>query len=133
MKLYGTSLTFSTKGEVDFIDLTEKIEEAVSKSGMKNGFVHVFAPHATGIITLTENDWSLLQDAKETLDKLIPRRRYKHPGNAHSHLRSMFLSPCKTIPLIDGNLALGTWQNILFIETDVSPRQRTVIIQIIGD
>jgi secondary thiamine-phosphate synthase enzyme len=133
MKVYSTSLTFSTKGEVDFIDLTEKIEEAVSKSGMKNGLVHVFAPHATGIITLTENDWSLLQDTKETLDKLLPRGRYRHPSNAHAHLRSMFLSPCKTLPLIDGNLALGTWQSILFIETDVSPRQRTVIIQIIGE
>lgn len=133
MRLYNTSLIFPTKGEVDFIDLTKKIEEAVSKSGMKNGLVHVFAPHATGIITLTENDWSLLQDAKDTLDKLLPRGKYRHPSNAHSHLRSMFLSPCKTIPLIDGKLALGTWQNILFIETDVSPRQRTIIIQIVGE
>ncbi|MBS7643872.1 secondary thiamine-phosphate synthase enzyme YjbQ [Candidatus Bathyarchaeota archaeon] len=133
MKLYNTSLTFSTKGEVDFIDLTKKIEEAISKSGMKNGLVHVFAPHATGIITLTENDWSLLQDVKDTLDKLLPRGRYKHPINAHSHLRSVFLSPCKTIPLVNGNLALGTWQNIIFIEADVSPRQRTIIIQIIGE
>jgi secondary thiamine-phosphate synthase enzyme len=68
------------------------------------------------------------------LEKLIPRRAaYEHPSNAHSHLRSVLLSPDKTLPVIDGRVTLGTWQSLVFVETDVHPRQRTVIIQIIGE
>jgi len=106
----------------------------VSKAQVKNGVAHVFAPHATGVIILTENDWSLLEDIKRMLEKLIPKQAsYRHPGNAHSHLRSMFLPPDKTLPIIDGKLALGTWQSLLYVETDTYPRQRTVITQILGE
>jgi len=127
-------MEFSTKGEIDFIDLTEEVQETVSKSHMKNGIVHIFAPHATGVIVLTENDWNLLKDIKIMLEKLIPKQTsYSHPSNAHSHLRSMFLPPDKTLPVIDGKLVLGTWQSILFVETDVYPRRRTVIIQVLGE
>lgn len=127
-------MEFSTKGEIDFIDLTEEVQETVFKSQVKNGIVHVFAPHATGVIVLTEHDWNLLKDIKVMLEKLIPKQTsYSHPSNAHSHLRSMFLPPDKTLPVIDGKLVLGTWQSILFVETDVYPRRRTVIIQVLGE
>lgn len=134
MKVFNQSLEFSTKGEIEFIDLTNEVHKMVTKSQVKNGMVHVFAPHATGVIVLTEHDWNLLEDIKRILEKLIPKNMpYRHPSNAHSHLRSMFLSPDKTLPVIDGKLVLGTWQSLLYIETDVHPRRRTVIIQVFGD
>ena len=134
MKVHNESLRFSTRGEIDFIDLTDKVQEVVDTAGVKNGLAHVFAPHAIGILVLTEYEPSLLDDIKAMLEKLVPKRvGYQHPSNAHSHLRSLLLSPDKTLPVIDGRVILGTWQSILFVETDVSPRQRTVIIQVIGE
>jgi len=134
LKVYNTSYNFSTKGEIDFIDLTDNVQEAVSQSGIKNGLVHVFAPHATGILILTESEYGLLSDIKAFLEEIVPKhRQYKHPSNAHAHLRSVLLPPDKTIPVIDGRVEFGTWQSLVFVETDVHPRRRTVIIQVIGE
>lgn len=134
MRVFNESITLSTRGEIDFVDLTNKIQEVVRRSGIKNGLAHVFAPHATGILVLTEYEPSLLNDIKSVLEKLIPKRApYQHPANAHSHLRSMFLCPDKTLPVIDGRIILGTWQSLVFVETDVYPRRRTVIAQVIGE
>jgi secondary thiamine-phosphate synthase enzyme len=134
MKIVNESFTFSTEGEIDFVDLTGKVKNVVRESGVKNGLVHVFAPHATGVIVLTEYESGLLDDIKSVLEKLIPRRAsYHHPSNAHSHLRSMFLCPDRTLPIVDGQVVLGTWQSLFFIETDVHPRRRTIIVQVLGE
>ncbi len=134
LKVVTKSYTFNTKGEIDFIDLSDKIQEEVTESGIKNGIVHVFAPHATGILILTENDDALLNDVKKFLEELAPKNKtYQHPSNAHSHLRSMVLPPEKTLPVIDGLVTFGTWQSLLFVETDVYPRKRTLIIQVMGE
>jgi thiamine phosphate synthase YjbQ (UPF0047 family) len=150
MRIYNQTFTFSTEGEIDFVDLTRKVREVVRESGVKNGLVHVFAPHATGVIVLTEYESGLLNDIKDVLEKLIPtgllndikdvlekliprRASYGHPSNAHSHLRSMFLCPDRTLPIVDGRVALGTWQSLFFIETDVHPRRRTVIVKVLGE
>jgi len=133
-KVVSTSHSFSTKGEIDFVDLTDRIQAAVAKSGIKNGLVHVFAPHATGILMLTENDYGLLEDIKALLEAIAPKRKsYRHPSNAHAHLRSVLLPPDRTLPVIDGRVEFGTWQSLLFVETDVYPRNRTVIIQVLGE
>jgi secondary thiamine-phosphate synthase enzyme len=133
-KIITTSHSFSTKGEIDFIDLTDMVQTTVAKSGIKNGLVHVFAPHSTGILILTENDYGLLNDIKTFLEEIVPKRKaYNHPSNAHAHLRSMLLPPDKTLPIIDGRVEFGTWQSLLFVETDVYPRRRTVIIQVLGE
>jgi secondary thiamine-phosphate synthase enzyme len=133
-KVTNSSISFSTKGEIDFIDLSDKIQEAVSKSKIQNGIVHVFAPHATGILILTENDPALLNDIKTFLEELAPKNKeYQHPSNAHAHLRSMLLSPDKTLPVNAGQVQFGTWQSLMFVETDVYSRKRTVIIQVIGE
>lgn len=133
-KVVNKSYSFSTKGEIDFVDLTDKIQELVSKSAIKNGIVHIFAPHATGILILTESDVSLLNDIKAFLEEIVPKRKlYQHPSNAHSHLRSMLLPPDKTLPVIDGRVEFGTWQSLLFVETDVYSRRRTVIMQVMGE
>jgi secondary thiamine-phosphate synthase enzyme len=134
MKVFNESIRFSTRGEIDFVDLTNKVQNIVTRSGIKNGLAHVFAPHATGILILTEYEPSLMADLKDVLEKLIPRgTAYRHPSNAHSHLRSVFLCPDRTLPVIDGHVVLGTWQSLVFVETDVYPRQRTVIVQVVGE
>jgi secondary thiamine-phosphate synthase enzyme len=133
-KVANSKITFSTRGEIDFIDLSDKIQEAVSKSNIQNGLVHVFAPHATGILILTENDPALLSDIKELLEELAPKHKgYQHPSNAHAHLRSVLMPPDRTLPVIEGHVEFGTWQSLMFVETDVYPRKRTVIIQVMGE
>lgn len=128
------SFCFATKGEIDFIDLSRKLQEEVTSSCIKNGLIHVFAPHATGVLILTENDPDLLEDIKEMLEELAPKQKnYRHPSNAHSHLRSILLPPDKTLPIVNGEVTFGTWQSLLFVETDVYPRKRTLIIQIMGE
>jgi len=127
-------LSFSTKGEVEFIDLSNRVQKVVSKCGVQNGLVHVFAPHATGVIILTELEPGLLEDIKSLLEQVASSRgRFRHPSNAYAHLRSVLLPPDKTMPIIDGRLALGTWQSLVFVETDVHPRQRRVIVQVLGE
>jgi len=133
-KVVNKSFSFTTRVEIDFIDLSEKVQQEVSASGVRNGLVHVFAPHATGILVLTENDDALLEDTKAFLEELAPKKAaYRHPSNAHSHLRSMLLPPDKTLPIVDGQVTFGTWQSLFFVETDVYPRRRTVIIQVMGE
>ena len=133
-KVTNVRHTFVTKGEIDFVDLTNTVGSAVAKSGIKNGGVHVFAPHATGILILTENDYPLLKDIEIFLKNLVPRNEdYNHPSNAHAHLRSMIFPPDKTLPIINGIVEFGTWQSLLFVETDVYPRKRTIIIQVLGE
>ena len=133
-KVFNLSYSFSTRGEVEFVDLTGKVEEAVAKSGVRNGLVHIFAPHATGVLLLTENEGGLLDDVKVFLEKMVPRRGdYAHPSNAYSHLRSILFPPDRTLPVVDGRVEFGTWQSLLFVETDVYPRRRTVIVQVLGE
>jgi secondary thiamine-phosphate synthase enzyme len=133
-KVTNVRFTVSTKSAIDFVDLTDEVRSAVAKSGVRNGIVHVFAPHATGILVLTENDYPLLQDIESFLEELVPRNKeYNHPSNAHAHLRSMLFPPDKTLPIIDGEVEFGIWQSLLFIETDVYPRKRTLIIQVMGE
>ena len=133
-KVASSRYHFSTKGEIDFIDLTDRIQATAAKSGIKTGIVHVFAPHATGILMLTENDYSLLEDIKALLEKVAPSgKAYSHSSNAHAHLRSALLQPDRTLPVIDGRVEFGTWQSLFFVETDVYPRNRTVIVQVMGE
>ncbi len=132
-KVVNKKIKLHTRGEIDFADISQTVNETVQASGIKNGFIHVFAPHATGILVLTENDPALLEDIKMFLEKLVPKdRQYNHPSNAHAHLRSMLLPPDKTLPVVDGEVVLGTWQSLLFVETDVYPRERTLLIQVMG-
>lgn len=133
-KIINKTIKFTTQGDIGFIDLSNRIQEEVHNAQIRNGIVHVFAPHATGILILTENDDALLKDIKEFLEEIVPKQKpYHHPSNAYSHLRSMLLPPDKTLPVSDGEVQFGTWQSLFFVETDVYPRNRTVIIQIMGE
>jgi secondary thiamine-phosphate synthase enzyme len=134
LKVFNSTYSFSTRVEGEFVDLTNTVQEVVEKSGIMNGIIHAFAPHATGVLILTENDPALLNDIRMFVEKIIPRNaRYNHPCNAHSHLRSILLAPDRTLPVVNGQVGFGTWQSLLFLETDVYPRRRSIIFQVVGE
>ncbi|MHA2060083.1 MAG: secondary thiamine-phosphate synthase enzyme YjbQ [Candidatus Ranarchaeia archaeon] len=133
--------TFSvkTKGEIQVIDITSDVQKIVSASEIKNGIVVVFVSGSTAGITTLEYEPGLVFDLPTALERLFPKSiRYKHEetwhdGNGHSHIRASFLRQSYTIPVVDRQLTLGTWQQVVFVELDVKPRTRKVIVQILGD
>lgn len=134
MKVFRGSFSLKTKGEIDFVDITGDVQEIVRRSGIRDGIAVIFAPHATGAILINENDPSLLEDLRELLDRLVPRHKgYLHPINAHSHLRSILMEPSKVIPVSEGSLNLGKWQSLIWVEVDTHPRDRKVIVTVLGD
>ncbi|MEM2157233.1 MAG: secondary thiamine-phosphate synthase enzyme YjbQ [Candidatus Jordarchaeales archaeon] len=130
---------FSTKGEVDMVDVTHMVQRAVEESGLKKGIVTVFVPGSTGAVTTIEYEPGLLKDFPRMLEKIAPRgEEYEHhlrwhDWNGHSHCRAALLGPSLTVPFEDGRLQLGTWQQIVFVELDVKPRERELILQLIGE
>ncbi|MGZ7160724.1 MAG: secondary thiamine-phosphate synthase enzyme YjbQ [Methanobacterium sp.] len=131
--LFTKTINIKTKNPGDIVNLTPKIEDAVRESNIKDGIVHVFAPHATAVFALTELESNLKNDIKRLLDNITPEEGWKHGLNAHSHLRSMLLAPDKTLPVRDGRLIRGTWQDLFFIESDTSGRLREIVITVIGE
>ncbi len=132
--VFSATHGFSTRGEVEFVDLTGQVQKAVAESRVRNGLVHVFAPHATGVLILTENEPGLLVDIRGFFERLVPKGGvYEHPSNACAHLRSVLFPPDRTLPVVDGRVVLGTWQSLMFVETDVNPRRRTIVFQVIGE
>ena len=139
MQVVTKELHFSTKGEVELVDLTGKVNAAVRASGVKEGLVTTFVPGATGAVTTIEYEPGLLHDLPAALERLFPRGlEYEHEarwhdGNGHSHVRAAFLGPSLTVPFKDQQLMLGTWQQVVFVELDNRPRSRRVILQIMGE
>ena len=137
MAVFTEELRFSTRGEIDLVDITAEVEKIVEESGIENGHVLVFVPGATGAIVTIEHESGLLEDFKRILRELVPKGRgYLHDridDNAHSHLRATLLGASECFPVVDGRLIRGTWQQIFFVELDVRPRHRRVIVQVIGE
>lgn len=132
-RVYSDSFSFSTENEFDFVNITEHVRKIVQDSGIEHGITLVYAGHATGVIALTEYEKSLKKDIKHLLQELIPSdKTYQHPRNAFAHLRSMFLTPSKVLPVANGTLQIGTWQSLFWIEAEQRPRTRTVEVHIIG-
>ena len=131
-------ISVTTTGHGDTHDITDQVARAVSESGMTTGIVNVFNVGSTAAIGSIEFEPGLRADMPAILDKLIPpSRNYGHEqawhyGNGHSHLQATLLGPSLTVPIADGKLVLGTWQQIFHLECDVRGRQRTVIITVIG-
>ncbi|NVM54279.1 MAG: YjbQ family protein [Candidatus Helarchaeota archaeon] len=133
MVTYVETISFSTKHDYDYVDLESDLNTIVKKSGIKNGICVAFAPHATGIIAITELESRLKKDIQKLLDSIVPSRGWAHGGNGDAHLKSMILNPCKTVPVINNRIAIGTWQSIFFIEVDGGRSNRKLTIIIIGD
>jgi secondary thiamine-phosphate synthase enzyme len=138
LSVYSGKINLRTSGEVDIIDITSKVSAHVKKSRIKDGIVCVFVPGATGAVTTIEYEDGLLQDFPDALERLIPKNiKYEHhlrwrDGNGHSHVRASFLGPSLSVPLNSGELVLGTWQQIVFVELDNHSRQRDLLVQIVG-
>ena len=132
-------ISVRTKGHGDMQDLTDMIAAVVTASGVQTGIVSVFNVGSTASVGTIEFEPGLKQDLPAVLDKLLPpSRQYGHEqawhdGNGHSHLQATLLGPSLSVPVAEGKLVLGTWQQIFHLECDVRARQRTVIVTVIGD
>ena len=131
-------LSFATSGDTDIIDMTRQVSENVVISDIEEGYVHLFVPGSTAAITTIEYEQGAVSDLKEAIERLVPEDTYyRHnerwgDGNGHAHVRASLLGPSLTIPVINGRLALGTWQQVVFIDFDNRPRERRVIMQLAG-
>jgi secondary thiamine-phosphate synthase enzyme len=130
----------NTKGNSEVIDLTPQAEEAVAESGVSAGAATLFVIGSTAAITTTEYEPGLVNhDIKAAFEKIAPQNaRYEHEetwhdDNGHSHVRASLLGPSLTVPIVDGKLTLGTWQQIILMDFDTRSRNRQVICQIIGE
>lgn len=136
---YQRQISITTKGHGDLYDLTDQVAAVVTSSGIKTGTANVFNVGSTAAVGTIEFEPGLQQDLPAILDKLIPPSRHYgheqawHDGNGHSHLQATLLGPSLTVPVAEGKLALGTWQQIFHLECDVRGRQRAVIITVLGD
>jgi len=136
---FQNQISLNTKGHGDMKDITEQVAAAVKSSGIKTGIANVFNIGSTAAVGTIEFEPGLQKDMPAILDKLIPpSRNYGHEqtwhdGNGHSHLQATLLGPSLTVPIADGKLVLGTWQQIFHLECDVRGRQRTVLVTVVGD
>jgi secondary thiamine-phosphate synthase enzyme len=136
--VHQEQISFSTTGHGDMHDLTARIAAAVGSSHIRIGTVHIFNLGSTAALGTIEFEPGLERDLPAILDRLIPPSRDYgheqawHDGNGHSHLQATLLGPSLTIPIAEGKLVLGTWQQIFHLECDVRARQRTVLITVLG-
>lgn len=137
--IFQSEIKVKTSGHRDMHDLTSQITTIVGESGISAGLVHVFNIGSTGAIGMIEFEPGLQKDLPDILDKLIPpskdygHEQAWHDGNGHSHLQATWLGPEITIPLKDGNLVLGTWQQIFHLECDVRARDRKIMVTVSGE
>ena len=129
----------SSKGENDIIDITNNVEKILLESQLKNGMVTLFVVGSTAAITTIEYEQGLQRDFPSMLERIAPKGiEYEHDntwndGNGHAHVRASLIGPSLTIPFINGETSLGTWQQIVFVEMDTRSRERKIVVQIIGN
>ena len=139
MTVESQELRFRTHREGEIIDITDKTQRVVESSRMRSGVAVLFVPGSTGAITTIEYEPGLLADLPVALERLAPKdasyehEKRWHDGNGHSHIRASMIGPNLSVPFRDKKLTLGTWQQIVFLELDVRPRDRTVIVQLVGE
>lgn len=128
------SITLETGAGTEFIDITDRVEEAVREAGVQEGMAHIFTRHTTAAVFVNENEAGLLEDYRGLMERLVPRGAgYKHDridDNAHAHLRAVLLGPGKTVPVSGSRLQLGQWQRVFFAEFD-GPRRRECVVHVV--
>ncbi|RMD56082.1 MAG: YjbQ family protein [Nitrospirae bacterium] len=136
---FSDTISLRTRGFSDIVDITREVGALVSKSMIKNGIVTVFCPGSTGSITTIEYESGVLKDLQRTIEKIAPSNiPYEHDkrwgdGNGFSHVRAALMKPSLSIPIVDGKLTLGTWQQVVFIDFDNRSRHRNLVVSIIGE
>jgi secondary thiamine-phosphate synthase enzyme len=136
---FSEPISLSTKGFSDMIDITHPVIGVIKRSKIEDGLVTVFCPGSTGSITTIEYESGVLRDLQKAIETIAPSNiPYEHDrrwgdGNGFSHVRAALMKPSLTIPLIQGRLTLGTWQQIVFIDFDNRKRERNLVVHIIGE
>jgi len=139
MKIHNETIELQTGGFPDIIDLSHQIDEVLTGSGIRNGVMTIFVPGSTAGVTTIEYEPGLLQDLPALCEKLAPRGvTYQHDetwhdGNGYAHLLAALFKPSLQVPVIDGSLTLGTWQQVVLTDFDNRSRRRKLIIQIMGE
>ena len=139
MVVIAKKVKINTQGETDILDITDKVSACLKDSELTKGTVTVFVPGATGGITTLEYEPGLVKDLQRAFEELAPQdREYAHNDrwkdmNGYSHVRASLLGPSLTVPFAEGELQLGRWQQIIFIDFDNRPRSREIILQIVGE
>ena len=139
MPVKSSSIQLSTRGDADIHDITDQIAQHVAQSGLKDGTVTIFCPSSTSALTTIEYEGGALADLRRLFDEIIPQNReYSHnarwhDGNGHSHVRAALLGPSLTVPFVNGELKLGTWQQVIYVDFDNRPRRRELFLQMIGE
>jgi secondary thiamine-phosphate synthase enzyme len=138
VKVRTSELRLTTTGDGDVIDVTAQIQAAVDEAGVEEGQATAFVRGSTAAITTMEFEPGGVHDLREMLERLIPARgdyehnRLNHDTNSHAHQRASLIGPAQTVPVSGGRLALGTWQQIVLVDFDDRPRERTVLVQTLG-
>ena len=139
MGVYHSKIELSSNGENDIIDITDDINKKIIDSNLKNGICCVFVPGSTGTITTIEYEPGLKKDFPFALEKIAPKnQKYDHhetwnDDNGRSHIKASIMGPGISIPFQNKKLIHGTWQQIVFMELDTRPRNRSIIVQIVGE
>jgi secondary thiamine-phosphate synthase enzyme len=139
MVVLTKTIQTKSKGENDMIDITQETAALIREGNLKNGIITVFVAGSTAAVTTIEYEPGLKRDFPKMLSRIAPNDiEYEHDntwhdGNGHSHVRASLVGPSLTIPFRDRSLMLGTWQQIVLVEMDTQPRQRSIIIQIMGE
>lgn len=137
--IHTGTIPIKTRGNSDMHDLTHAVQGVVDESDITSGIVSLFTPSSTSALTTIEYESGALDDLRRALEQIAPSNAdYKHnlrwgDGNGHSHLRAALIGPSLTVPVRRKRLGLGTWQQILFIDFDVRPRQREILVQVMGE
>jgi len=133
------TIKLKTFAKDEIIDVTGRVHEIVSESKLRNGLACIFVAGSTAAVTTVEHEPGLVADMHEAMERLYPKDKdYEHhqrwgDGNGHSHVRASFVGPSLTVPVVDGRLLLGTWQQIVFMEFDNKSRNREITVQIVGE
>ncbi len=139
MGVVTRTITLESRGRDEIFDITSKVNHAVGESGLRDGTVTVFVPGSTGAVTTIEFEPGVVQDLREAFDRAAPKGiAYAHDaawgdGNGYSHVRAAWIGPSLTIPFQDGSMILGTWQQVILFDCDNKPRDRRVVLQIMGE
>jgi secondary thiamine-phosphate synthase enzyme len=134
--VHAGELQLSTKGDADILDITDGVQRVVAAAGVEDGVATVFVRGSTSVVTTMEFEPGGIADLRALLDRLVPpegnyeHNRLNRDTNSHAHQRASLIGPSESVPVSGGRLALGTWQQLVLIDFDDRPRERTVVVQV---